>query len=84
MNKDYFRYLSVAIMFFFVWAIIHRPPVSQYINSLQAQSIMAMKGNDRLYAEIAEKAKQYEIPPQDAVIDRVWKAIPGYNSHFAP
>ncbi len=29
--------------------------------------------------EIQTKAKRYEIPPQDAVIDRVWKAIPGYN-----
>ena len=41
--------------------------------------MMVMKGNDPLYAEIVEKAKQDEIPPQDAVIDKVWKAIPGYN-----
>ncbi|MBB3906118.1 putative sporulation protein (polysaccharide deacetylase family) [Anoxybacillus rupiensis] len=34
---------------------------------------------DKLYMEIQTKAKRYEIPPQDAVIDRVWKAIPGYN-----
>jgi probable sporulation protein (polysaccharide deacetylase family) len=78
-NRDYVRYLAVAIMFFFVWLTIQQPPVSQYISDLQAQSMMVMKGNDHLYAAIAEKAKQYEIPPQDAVIDRVWKAIPGYN-----
>lgn len=34
---------------------------------------------DRLYEEIREKAKSYTIAPQNAVIDRVWKAVPGYN-----
>ncbi len=34
---------------------------------------------DKLYVEIQTKAKQYEVPPRNAVIDRVWKAIPGYN-----
>jgi probable sporulation protein (polysaccharide deacetylase family) len=79
-NRNYTRYLSVAIMFFFVWVIINQSPVSQYITVfLQKENIMAMEGTDKLYAEIVEKAKQYEIPPQDAVIDRVWKATPGYN-----
>lgn len=34
---------------------------------------------NRLYEEICEKAKEYAVAPQDAVIDRVWKAVPGYN-----
>lgn len=34
---------------------------------------------DRLYEEISEKAKGYAVAPQNAVIDRVWKAVPGYN-----
>ncbi|MGG2014489.1 polysaccharide deacetylase family protein [Bacillus sp. S10(2024)] len=34
---------------------------------------------DRLYEEIEEKAKVYAIPAQDACIDKVWKATPGYN-----
>ncbi|MEI4802734.1 polysaccharide deacetylase family protein [Bacillus sp. FJAT-51639] len=34
---------------------------------------------DRLYEEIEERAKVYAIPPQNACIDRVWKATPGYN-----
>jgi probable sporulation protein (polysaccharide deacetylase family) len=80
MNRSYTRYLSVAMMFFVTWVIINQSPVSQYIASFSKEpSIMAMKENDQLYAEIVEKAKQYEIPPQDAVIDQVWKAIPGYN-----
>jgi probable sporulation protein (polysaccharide deacetylase family) len=80
MNRNYTHYLSVAVMFFVAWVIINQPPVSRYITSFsQAPSMMVMKGNDPLYAEIVEKAKQDEIPPQDAVIDKVWKAIPGYN-----
>lgn len=79
MNKNDTRYLLVAIIFFFAWLIVNQPSVNRYIASLQQQSMVAMKGHDKLYAEIVEKAKQYEIPPQDAVIDKVWKAIPGYN-----
>ncbi|ABS22694.1 polysaccharide deacetylase family protein [Bacillus cytotoxicus] len=35
--------------------------------------------NDELYAEIQKQAKQHFIAPQNAVIDKVWKATPGYN-----
>lgn len=34
---------------------------------------------DPLYKQIQEKAEATRIPPIDAVVDRVWKAIPGYN-----
>ena len=34
---------------------------------------------DNLYEEIQKHAKQYEIAPQNAMIDKIWKATPGYN-----
>ncbi|MCJ8010654.1 polysaccharide deacetylase family protein [Paenibacillus sp. KQZ6P-2] len=34
---------------------------------------------DPLYKQILEKREQTRIQPVDAVLDRVWKAIPGYN-----
>ena len=34
---------------------------------------------DHLYEEIQKHAKQYEIAPQNAMIDKIWKATPGYN-----
>ncbi|KEK25734.1 polysaccharide deacetylase family protein [Bacillus gaemokensis] len=34
---------------------------------------------DDLYEEIQKQAKQYFIAPQNAVIDKIWKATPGYN-----
>ncbi|QED50078.1 polysaccharide deacetylase family protein [Cytobacillus dafuensis] len=38
-----------------------------------------MKQKDVLFKEIESKSEDYYIPPQDAKIDRVWKAIPGLN-----
>jgi probable sporulation protein (polysaccharide deacetylase family) len=35
--------------------------------------------NDALYQEIQSYSKGHEIKPIDAKIDRVWKAMPGYN-----
>ncbi len=35
--------------------------------------------NDDLYEEIQKQAKQYSIAPQNAIIDKIWKATPGYN-----
>ena len=35
--------------------------------------------NDELYEKIKAYNDQHKIEPIDAVIDRVWKAIPGYN-----
>ncbi|AOZ94813.1 polysaccharide deacetylase family protein [Paenibacillus crassostreae] len=35
--------------------------------------------NDPIYREIKEKAMDKRIEPIDAMIDRVWKTIPGYN-----
>lgn len=34
---------------------------------------------DALYQEIRKKKSNYEKPPQNAVIDKVWKKIPGLN-----
>ncbi|MBO1624969.1 polysaccharide deacetylase family protein [Bacillus arachidis] len=35
--------------------------------------------NDDLYEKIQKQAKQYSIAPQNAIIDKIWKATPGYN-----
>ncbi|UTI41179.1 hypothetical protein [Niallia sp. RD1] len=35
--------------------------------------------NDELYKEIKVYREEHKIEPIDAKVDRVWKAIPGYN-----
>jgi len=66
-------------MLIFIWGIMSQSPINDYTANLREKSSEASKWKDPLYIEIQQKAKQYEIPPQNAVIDRVWKAIPGYN-----
>src|SRR5690606_38060100 len=56
-------------------------PYSQtYINYLKTNSIyVSGEGKNELLAQIEKAAEKYNQPPQDAKIDRVWKALPGYN-----
>ncbi|MGY3717396.1 polysaccharide deacetylase family protein [Sutcliffiella cohnii] len=56
--------------------------ITPYFTNTTSTSIVAQEvaGNkNSLLVEIEEKASAYEIPPQDARIDKVWKAVPGYN-----
>ncbi|ATO36402.1 polysaccharide deacetylase family protein [Geobacillus thermodenitrificans] len=79
MNNGYARYMALAVMFLTVWMVVHWSPVGDYIESWRPAETAAVKKRDKLYETIAKQAKQYEIPAQDAVIDKVWKATPGYN-----
>jgi probable sporulation protein (polysaccharide deacetylase family) len=75
----YIRPFSLAIMLLVIFIIFQNPWIDQYVHHLQNTSVETAKPKDKLYLEIEEKAKKYEISAQDAKIDRVWKAIPGYN-----
>ncbi|MEH7460900.1 polysaccharide deacetylase family protein [Bacillus thuringiensis] len=58
--------MKIRIILFILWfSAIHVSHISY--------------AKDRLYEEIEEKAKGYAIPAQNAFIDKVWKATPGYN-----
>lgn len=60
-------------------------PVKEMIAGLKPQADTAVMSyapkqtNDELRAQIAGKAAELNAQPVDAVVDRVWKAIPGYN-----
>ncbi|MFD1037937.1 polysaccharide deacetylase family protein [Virgibacillus byunsanensis] len=49
------------------------------INDINTMTHTAVKSEDPLYIEITEKHSTYEEAPQNAVIDKVWKKIPGRN-----
>jgi probable sporulation protein (polysaccharide deacetylase family) len=61
------------------WGFVNTPIVKQYVAGLNHQALPAIKETDSLYQSIKNNAPTYEKPPSDAKIDRVWKAIPGYN-----
>lgn len=74
---------KIAIYTFIVicaFVLVENRFTSFYIAQLNAMpSVSASKVQDPLYQEIEEKAAKFEVPPQDAKIDRVWKAMPGLN-----
>jgi peptidoglycan-N-acetylglucosamine deacetylase len=61
------------------WFSVNNPIVENYIASLTESALPVVKQTDPLYQKIVKNSHTYEIPPSDAKIDPVWKAIPGYN-----
>lgn len=53
---------------------------TQYLSSLKSEALSAdAKAEPSLYNQIKAADHKYSRKAQDAVIDRVWKKIPGYN-----
>ncbi|HHY21433.1 MAG TPA: polysaccharide deacetylase family protein, partial [Bacilli bacterium] len=74
--------MQLAIFFLFLlisYTAVENPFTSSYIEGLNKEALMVTKLQDPLYEEIKKRAVEFEEPPIDAVVDRVWKAIPGYN-----
>ena len=61
------------------WISVNNPIVDKYVAALKESALPAAKQSDPLYQSIVKNASTYEIPPSDAKVDSVWKAIPGYN-----
>ncbi|MEH7255474.1 polysaccharide deacetylase family protein [Neobacillus niacini] len=69
----------VAFLVIAAWFSVNNPLVDTYVSSLKGNALTVGKQENSLYQSIVKNAPTYEIPPSDAKIDRVWKAIPGYN-----
>ena len=71
----------VLFLFFFIIsiALLENHYSLTYLESLKTEAVFAIKENDPLYHEILEKKEDYEEPPVNAIIDPIWKAVPGYN-----
>ncbi|MCJ7839687.1 polysaccharide deacetylase family protein [Lederbergia sp. NSJ-179] len=74
--KNLIAFTLIAILSL---SAIFNPYTNQYLEQLKNGDVPASKGEDELYEQIAKAADDYQIDPQDAKIDRVWKAMPGYN-----
>lgn len=59
--------------------VVNNSAVNKYVATLTQSALPTVKHADPLYENIIKNASTYEIPPSDAKIDSVWKAIPGYN-----
>lgn len=61
------------------WLLVQNPYTHEYLTELSNPSVVTSKQEDELLMTIKSVAKKYEIKPQDARIDSIWKAVPGYN-----
>ncbi|RST60723.1 polysaccharide deacetylase family protein [Siminovitchia terrae] len=59
--------------------IVNNPYTTVYLDELVNGSHPVNSSQDALYEQITHAAEKYDAAPQDAKIDRVWKAMPGYN-----
>ncbi|OIJ17884.1 hypothetical protein BKP45_20195 [Anaerobacillus alkalidiazotrophicus] len=58
---------------------IQNPYTTNYIQEIKADSRSVATFSDPLFIELKQYADERNVPPIDAVVDRVWKAIPGLN-----
>lgn len=64
------------LVFFYLF---NSPSIDHYIASVKGQPVTAPVEQTDWTQKITELKNKHEIPPIDARIDPVWKAIPGYN-----
>ncbi|MFC3882525.1 polysaccharide deacetylase family protein [Bacillus songklensis] len=70
---------AFSVVLVITYGTVQNPYTSYYINDLKAEALPVARETSDLYEQIKEKAKNYEIEPENAKVDRVWKLIPGYN-----
>ncbi|SER59621.1 probable sporulation protein, polysaccharide deacetylase family [Salipaludibacillus aurantiacus] len=66
-------------MLFMTFSTLQNPVTGNYIKEITGKAEQVLKEEDPLYMEIIRKRQEYDQPAVDAVIDPVWKAIPGLN-----
>lgn len=85
MNRNKFAVIFICILV--VMALGQFTGIREFVQGMKdgesgkdAFSWLAdSKGEEKLLSTIKEEAAKRRIEPVDAVVDRVWKAIPGYN-----
>jgi peptidoglycan-N-acetylglucosamine deacetylase len=70
--------IALPVIAILTLAAVHNPLTNQYVAHLKGQSVTTTSNKSNLMQQIEEKASG-GIKPQDAMIDPVWKATPGYN-----
>lgn len=77
-----FSFLRIALFIvipIFSFFIVQNPFTDKYVEKLKSDAVLVSASKDSLLVEIEQKASEFEIPAQDAKIDKVWKKMPGYN-----
>jgi probable sporulation protein (polysaccharide deacetylase family) len=73
------KFSLMAFLLLSAWFSVNNSLVDTYVATLKGNALTVGKQEDPLYQSIVKNASTYEIPPSNAKIDEVWKAIPAYN-----
>jgi len=82
MKKQVYRIAAFFCTIAVVYISIQNPYTVHYLQDMKMGAVQAAKLQAPLYEEIEQKAKEYSIPAADAKIDKIWKAMPGYNGRI--
>jgi peptidoglycan-N-acetylglucosamine deacetylase len=73
------NFIKVCMVTILAILAVNNPLINNYVLTLKKETFPVSKVENSLKKEIEFQAKQYEKPSYDAKIDKVWKAMPGYN-----
>ncbi|WP_078413192.1 polysaccharide deacetylase family protein [Priestia abyssalis] len=79
MKRITIQLVAFSVVLVVTYGTVQNPYTSFYIDSLKEEALPAAKEMNDLYEEVKLKAKNYEVAPENAKVDKVWKLIPGYN-----
>ncbi|MFA8438686.1 polysaccharide deacetylase family protein [Pueribacillus sp. YX66] len=79
MKRQIGQVIIFAFLFMLSYQFLDNSYSTTYLDALKSEQTLTVSTREPLYEEIKQKAHQYEDEAVDAVIDPVWKAIPGYN-----
>lgn len=79
MYKKFVPFAVFLFLFFVSFEMMENPHALDYIGAMKKDTVTVTASKDPLYEELLQKAPEYEVKPQNARIDKVWKSIPGYN-----
>lgn len=71
--------VAISTMIGISWLLVQNPYTQDYFTQLTNYSLVMSKPEDGLLVTIKSVAEKYEIKPEDAHIDPIWKSVPGYN-----
>lgn len=79
MRKKYVHFLVFFLFAYLSWHAYDNPYTESYIEAIETVPVTSSQEEKELMNKIKEIGAQYEEEPEDAVIDKVWKKVPGYN-----
>lgn len=79
MKKQLLHWTVFIFIFLFAFGTVGNPWTTRYIHHLKGGSTTVVNRDTPLYEKIEAAAHKFNEPAINARIDKVWKAIPGYD-----